>query len=223
MRSAFRLPLTRALQGAVAALAFGLWVPAASAQVIVTAIPSAGSAAQGSTLNVLTIQIFNDSLATTLSGFNITLQVSAASGITFTGADTSVPNYVFNGNSFGFLFTNPGGSNTVDISDSAADLDASFPIGSTFAVGRIFYSVSNAAPLGLQNVSLEAATSFTSGLTDGVNSINYSSSTPLATINITPLAAVPEPSPLFLVGAASAGLVVTGWLRRRRAGSPSGR
>jgi len=142
-----------------------------------------------------------------LFGFNVTLSIDPASGVSFTGANnTDVPNYIFDGNSFGFGFANPSGPYTADISDSAANFDQSITP-DTFGLGRIFFSV-GAGTAGVYDVEIDSATAFIDPLG---NTVPFSPTGPSgATITV-----VPEPSTFALTGSALIAALLA-WTKRRR-------
>lgn len=148
-----------------------------------------------------------------LGGFNVTVTVPTASGITFTGGTSSVPNYVFASDPSGlFLFGNPFGPNSGDISDFPNALNAPLAPG-TFGLGRMFFSVASNAPLATVNITLDVATSFTQGVSPfGAYSYTPPGGSTVATVRV-----VPEPSSMLLgtVYAATGGSI---WLRKRRRG-----
>lgn len=199
----------------------GLWVAlavlvaanSASADLVIEVVPASLPVGAGSTGNFFEVDLINNGNSPvgpfTLSAFNVTITTDPAAGIMFTGGDTSTSaTYVFSGNSVGFLFGNPGGTNTADVSDLANDLSQGIPQNSTFGLGRIFFDVSGAAKSGTYALAIDTATSLISGSPD------------FAPLNFTPVngqvivsAAVPEPSSMALAVTA---LFVTGLTCSRR-------
>lgn len=207
-----RRPRRARLSAALAALALTLLLSTgARAGLVIKLQPASTTAAAGSSNNVLEVVLINDSSdSLTLSAFNVTLSVPAGAGVTFTGGDasTSLP-YVFAGNSVGFLFVNPSGANTADVSDLADDTMQLIPGNSTLGLGRIFFSVDAVAVPDVYTVSIEPATSLTGG---GPNFDPLPFTSEGAEITVT-VAAVPEPSTLALSATAIA-LAGVAWLRR---------
>ena len=190
---------------------------AATAGVIISMSPSSQNVQQGGSGYEL-----NFSMTTSdpidLGGFNVTVTVPNTSGITFTGGDSSVANYVFAGNSSGLIFNNPSGSFTGDISDLPNTLYPSLSPG-TYSLGRMFFSVISNATLGNVDVTLDLATSFTSGVLP-FDQYDYTPSggSTIGTINVGAsgnLIAVPEPSTLVIIMLA-AGCVLLSQQRRVR-------
>ncbi len=148
-----------------------------------------------------------------LGGFNLTVTVPLASGITFTGGDASVPNYVFTGNLSGlFQFSNPTGANSGNIADFPNTIDQPLAAG-TYGLGEMFFSVASNAPGGSVNVTLDPATSFTQGVPPyGTYIYAPAGGSTIGTINTVP--SVPEPSSALVVGVcvAAGGLI---WLWKR--------
>jgi hypothetical protein len=177
--------------------------------------PGASVATPGSTGNILTVRLTNFTNLPPgpfdLGGFNVTLSVPAASGITFTGGDSSVTNYVLLGNSFGFGFTNPSGLNTADISDLTNVGTVNIPISSSFNLGRLFYNVDAGATLGVSPVTFSGATSFIDG-----SFANIPFSTVAGSIEVSPSNsnAVPLPASVFMFGFGAVSMI---YAHRRRA------
>ncbi len=208
-----RRPRLARPSAALAALALTLLLnTGARAGLVIKLQPASTTVAAGSSNNVFEVNLVNDSSdSLTLSAFNVTLSTPSGAGITFTGGDslTGQP-YVFAGNSVGFLFVNPSGPNTADVSDLADDTMQLILGNSTLGLGRIFFSVDAGAAPGPHAVSIEPATSLTGG---GPNFDPLPFTSEGAEITVT---AVPEPSTLALSATAIA-LAGAAWLRGRAA------
>lgn len=182
----------------------------ASAAIALSMTPSSQNVSPGGTGYELAFAIDTTSMGVIeLSGFNVTVTVPDSSGITFTGGDSSVANYVFAGDSAGLQFLDPGivGTNGADISDfPGLALSTNLP-GGVYGLGRIFFDVAPGAPLGTTNITLDVATSFTDDLLTNI------SFTPVGGTTIGSVSAVPEPSSLTLL---MAGGVTVGIIRRKR-------
>ena len=200
----------------VALLALGL-PTAALADVDITVSMSAPSqnVVPGGSGYVLDFSMTTTS-AIDLGGFNVTVTVPSASGITFTGGDSSVANYVLAGNSLGPFFSNPIGPNSGSITDFPNTIDQPLAAG-TYGLGEMFFSVASNAPGGSVNVTLDPATSFTQGVSP-FGSYTYAppGGSTIGTIN-TMVSSVPEPSSALAVAVcvAAGGLV---WLGKRLRG-----
>ena len=142
-----------------------------------------------------------------LGGFNISVTVPNTSGITFTGGDSSAANYIFEFNSLGLLFGNPIDSSSGDIGDLTMTFNQQL-IPGTYDLGRMFFDVAPNAPLAIVNVTLDAATSFTSGLAP-FDPYDYTptggSTIGTITVNVGDATVVPEPSSLIIL------IGVAGW------------
>jgi hypothetical protein len=148
-----------------------------------------------------------------LGGFNINIDVSSSSGVTFpvTGgnANTSAT-YILAGNSLGPIVTNPNGSNTIELNDLAATGSQTVGAG-TYGLAVFSFSVAPGTPLGHITVTIDSATSFV----DPTGAPIPVDITGTGTINVVSTV-VPEPSTLVMAGlAATAGLGF--WAKRRPA------
>ncbi len=188
----------------------------ARAGIMVAATPSNQDVQRGSS-GFIDFSLITDSTID-LGAFNITVTVPMASGISFTGGSDSIANYVFASDPSGaFLFGNPIGMNSGDISDTPGGFNLNLLPG-TYGLGRMFFSVATDAPLSILNVTLDGATSFTNGLTFAPFDYTPLGGATISTINV--IAAgdpnvVPEPSTLLIAVILS--MTAVGWdvFRRR--------
>jgi hypothetical protein len=184
--------LRRSLTACALVLALAPATTAPAAIITLTMSPSSQDVVPGGSGYVLDFTMTTSS-AIDLGGFNTTVTVPTASGISFTGGDSSVANYVFAGNSLGLLFSNPSGSNTADITDDPVTPNQHLDAG-TYGLGEIYFSVAADAPAGSVIVTLDAATSFTQGVPPyATYEYTPAGGSSLGTINV---AGVPEPSTL---------------------------
>lgn len=189
----------------------------ARAGFMVVATPSNQNMQQGSS-GFIGFSLITDSTID-LGAFNITVTVPIASGISFTGGSDLVANYVFASDPSGyFLFGNPIGMNSGDVSDYPGGFNLNLAPG-TYGLGRMFFSVASDAPLSMVNVTLDGATSFTNGLTFDPYDYTPLGGSTISAINV--IAAgdpnfVPEPSTLVLAVILSMTAVGSGMLRQRR-------
>jgi hypothetical protein len=174
--------------------------PARCGTVLVMTVENATVAPGGT--GSLDIVLANDATATdsaTIAGFSIDLTVSAASGITFTGAsDVTGAPYIFAGNSMGFLPTIT--SSEVQANDFAA-MDGTLLAPGDPAVGLAhitFTADASAAPgtVPLTLIDYQAGTSLAD--TDG-NNLDFTIVNGQITINGS---AAPEPGALFMAATA---------------------
>ncbi len=202
------------VRACVALLALGLPAAAlANGDITVSMTPSSQDVVPGGSGYVLDFSMTTTS-AIDLGGFNVTVTVPSASGITFTGGDASVMNYVFTGNLSGlFQFSNPTGANSGNIADLPNTIDQPLAPG-TYGLGEMFFSVASNAPGGSVSVTLDPATSFTQGVPPyGPYTYAPTGGSTIGTIN-TVVSSVPEPSSALLLGVcvAAGGLI---WLWKR--------
>ncbi len=208
------------LRACIALLALGLPAAAlAGSDITVSMTPLSQNVVPGGSGYVLDLSMTTTS-AIDLGGFNVMVTLPSASGITFTGGDSSVANYVLAGNSLGPFFSNPIGPNSGNITDfpvNPTNLPDQPLAAGTYGLGEIFFSVASNAPFGSVNVTLDPATSFTQGVSpfDPYPYAPTGGST-IGTINVV-ASAVPEPSSALLlcVSVAAGGLV---WLGKRLRG-----
>lgn len=187
----------------------------ASAAIVVSMTPSSQNVAPGGTGFELAFSIDTTSMgAIDLSGFNLTITVPDASGITFTGGDSNVADYVFAGDSAGLLFLDPviAGTNGADISDFPGVALSTNLVGGVYGLGRVFFDVAPSAPLGTTNITLDVATSFTD---NAFSNIDF---TPVGGTTIGTITAVPEPTSLVFLFIGGTTLAVS---RRRKQRKPS--
>jgi hypothetical protein len=157
----------------------------------------------------------------TVGGFDFDVEVAATSGVTLTGADTSVPSvpgYIFSGNSlFGPVLTDSGSTPT-DL--TASDIAAIFGTGYTLAgggsidLGEVLFDVSPTAPTEMANVQFVSGI-FNTDLSDpnGVNiPINNETGGAIDIIGT----AVPEPSTLIMLLGAIPFALLIGLRTQRR-------
>ncbi len=185
----------------------------ANGDITVSMTPSSQDVVPGGSGYVLDFSMTTTS-AIDLGGFNVTVTVPSASGITFTGGDASVMNYVFTGNLSGlFQFSNPTGANSGNIADLPNTIDQPLAAG-TYGLGEMFFSVASNAPGGSVSVTLDPGTSFTQGVPPyGPYTYAPTGGSTIGTIN-TVVSSVPEPSSALLLGVcvAAGGLI---WLWKR--------
>ncbi len=206
----------RFLSTCFAVLVLALPASATAGTLTLTMTPSSQNVTQGGSGYVL-----NFTLTTTasieLNAFNVSVTTDASSGINFTGGDSSVTDYILDGNSLGLVFDNPSGNNTADINDYAVNpTNTPFKTvaAGTYGLGEIFFSVAANAPTGNLNITLDStSTSFNDS---GNNPISYTvSNTPIGTVNVSSPPVVPEPSSLVMsVIGITTGLV--SFAKRRR-------
>jgi hypothetical protein len=207
------------VRACIALLALGLPAAAvADIDITVSMTPSSQDVVPGGSGYVLDFSMTTTS-AIDLGGFNVMVTVPSASGITFTGGDSSVANYVLAGNSFGPFFSNPIGPNSGNITDFPVN-PMSLPdqplAAGTYGLGEMFFSVASNAPGGSVNVTLDPATSFTQGVSPfGFYTYAPTAGSTIGTINV--VSSVPEPSSALVVAVyvAAGGLV---WLGKRLRG-----
>lgn len=194
----------------VAVLAFSLPISAMGGTLTLSMIPSSQYVVQGRSDYAVTLTL-TTTTSVDLGGFNIGLTTDPGSGITFTNGDSSVTNYVFEGNSIGMLFTPASGSDSAGISDYPLTSPQTLTAG-TYGLGEIFFNVAANAPLGNQIFTLDSSSSFSDGNGDPIAFSPVSNST-LGAVDV-----VPEPSSLLIcaIGIATglSGLVKNRRIRR---------
>ncbi len=211
------MSVRHSLRACIALLALGLPAAALANDITVLTSPLSQNVVPGGSGYVLDFSMTTTS-PIDLGGFNVTVTVPLASGITFTGGDALVSNYVFAGNLSGlFQFSNPTGANSANITDFPNSFDQPLAAG-TYGLGEIYFSVASNAPPGIVNVTLDPATSFTQGVPPfGSYTYAPAGGSTIGTINIVASSVVPEPSSALLlcVCVAAGGLV---WLGKRLRG-----
>jgi hypothetical protein len=199
---------------AIAAVVIG--EPFSARAGIVVSVENA-SANAGSSANAFEVDLQNTGTSSVnIAGFAFEISVTSASGVTFTGADinTTVDNYIFAGNSAQGPNTATNTGTVLDASDNAITGSTTLGIGSTVALGRVFFDVASSALAGPVIVTLSPFPATT--LTDpslnnvAIDTLNN------GTITILPSTSVPEPSGLI---SATFGLLGSAWFiwTRRRA------
>jgi len=139
----------------------------------------------------------------TVGGFDFDVEVAATSGITLTGADTSVPSvpgYIFSGNSlFGPDLTDLGSTPTDLMASDIAASGIGYILagGGSIDLGEVLFDVSPTAPTEMADVQFVSGI-FNTDLSDP-NGVNITINTETGgTIDIIG-AAVPEPSTLIML------------------------
>jgi hypothetical protein len=204
----------------IVALVFCLgmvWAPPAQAGLVIS-VPNNVPATAGSLSN-----FFDVSLTVTgtykISAFQFTLDLPNGSGVTFTAADNSSPNYLFPDSS-GLGATIDNGGLTI----IAGDLELNPPgyvtlSDTTVSLGRVDFQVDLTAQTGTVPVSFDTSPNQTLVLDDLGSPWDYSTTSGSILVSAS---SVPEPSAFLLMGAGA--LLVLGYARyfRRRPSSRAG-
>lgn len=171
--------------------------------------PSSQTVAAGGT-GSFTIDLSNASTNTssfTVGGFQLEMSVPTASGITFTSASIPTTGYLFQGNSFDIINSQPFSNSTfpttsVTMADAANTLSTS-PVlapGDSFALAVVNFSVSAAAASGtfaISNIDISTDPSFGTQFTDNTGSpLTYSYAG--GSITVQGKTVVPEPASIVL-------------------------
>ena len=181
----------RSLLTCIAVLAIAMPTTAMAGTLTLSIVPVSQNVVRGGSGYVVDFTLTTtDSVG--LSGFNISLKTDPLAGVSFTGGDASVTNYVFAGNSIGLLFTTPDGANTADINDSPDNPPVTIVGPGIYGLGEIFFSIAGNAPLGIINVTLDSSTSFTDRNGSPITFVPDTNTT-IGTVTV-----VPEPSSLVM-------------------------
>jgi hypothetical protein len=194
---------------AVATMGFLGAAPASAGTVgLILNIQSGLSAAPGTTGNSFEVDVTNNgTLADVIDSFAFEV-ATASAGISFTVSTDGTANpYIFAGNSsFGPTLSLLSTGQSMDGSDIANTGNGySLDVGSTIAIGEVFYNVADGASAGPVTVSFlpTTATSFSdiNGNTFNIQALNS------GTVTLTP-GTVPEPSSLSIMSLALTALAL---------------